>query len=64
MAIGKPDLVVAKSRLRHRFRISQYSSSGLIAAGFLAAKVDFHNSTNPHSVAIGDLNGMASPIWW
>jgi len=58
---GKPDLVVANQGSGTVSVYRNTSSSGLIAAGSFAAKVDFTTGTNPHSVAIGDLDGDGKP---
>jgi gliding motility-associated-like protein len=57
---GKPDLAV----VNEGGTISVYrniSTSGAIASGSFAAKVDFATGTLPISVAIGDLDGDGKP---
>jgi 6-phosphogluconolactonase (cycloisomerase 2 family) len=58
---GKPDLAVANQGSGTVSVYRNTSSSGLIAAGSFAAKVDFTTGTNPHSVAIGDFDGDGKP---
>jgi hypothetical protein len=52
---GKPDLAVANYFSSNVSVLRNTSSSGSIAAGSFAAKVDFATGTSPRSVAIGDL---------
>jgi uncharacterized protein YjdB len=54
---GKADLAVANLSSATVSVLRNTSSSGAITAGSFAAKVDFTTGTNPHSVAIGDLDG-------
>jgi 6-phosphogluconolactonase (cycloisomerase 2 family) len=58
---GKPDLAVANLSSNTVSVYRNTSTSGLIAAGSFAAKVDFATGTNPYSVAIGDLDGDGKP---
>ena len=58
---GKPDLAVAN---RSSAKVSVFrntATSGSIAAGSFAAKVDFTTGTGPVSVALGDLDGDGKP---
>jgi hypothetical protein len=58
---GKPDLAVANFSSASVSVYRNTSSSGSIAAGSFAAKVDFATGDNPFSVAIGDLDGDGKP---
>jgi gliding motility-associated-like protein len=58
---GKPDLAVANRNSNSVSVFRNTSSSGSIAVGSFAAKVDFTTGTNPFSVAIGDLDGDGKP---
>jgi hypothetical protein len=58
---GKPDLAVTNNGSATVSVYRNTSSSGLIAAGSFAAKVDFTTGSSPRSVAIGDLDGDGKP---
>ena len=64
---GKPDLVTVNSPLSSAVSILRnISTAGIINSGSFAAKVDFttgdiYFSTDPYSVAIGDLDGDGKP---
>ncbi len=58
---GKPDLAVANQNSTTVSVFRNTSTSGSIAAGSFAAKVDFATGTTPYSVAIGDLDGDGKP---
>ncbi len=61
---GKPDLVTANSSGTGANSVSvlrNTGSSGSMAAGSFAAKVDLTTGTNPSSVAIGDVDGDGKP---
>lgn len=58
---GKPDLVSANRTSNTVSVFRNTSSSGSIASGSFATKVDFSLGSNPASVAIGDLNGDGKP---
>jgi hypothetical protein len=58
---GKPDLAVANVGSASVSVFRNTSTSGSIAAGSFAAKVDFATGTSPRSVAIGDLDGNGKP---
>jgi len=58
---GKPDLAVANFSSNTVSVFRNTSTSGSIAAGSFAAKVDFTAGNNPYSVAIGDLDGDGKP---
>jgi hypothetical protein len=55
-ADGKPDLAAANYTSTTVSVFRNMASSGSIASGSFATKVDFTTGTNPHSVAIGDLD--------
>jgi hypothetical protein len=57
---GKPDLV-GTNNSSFVSVLRNVSSSGTIAAGSFAAKVDFATGASPISVAIGDLDGDGKP---
>jgi trimeric autotransporter adhesin len=54
---GKADLAVANYYSNTVSVFRNTGSSGAITAGSFAAKVDFTTGAQPHSVAIGDLDG-------
>ncbi|MCE2835381.1 MAG: FG-GAP-like repeat-containing protein, partial [Chitinophagaceae bacterium] len=54
---GKPDLAAANYTSTTVSVFRNTASSGSIASGSFATKVDFTTGTNPFSVAIGDLDG-------
>ncbi|TAG97791.1 MAG: VCBS repeat-containing protein [Sphingobacteriales bacterium] len=60
---GKPDLAVTNvgTGVNTVSVLRNTSTSGSIAAGSFAAKVDFTTGTTPRSVAIGDLDGDGKP---
>ena len=58
---GKPDLAVANTSSNTASVLRNTSTSGSIAAGSFAAKVNFTTGTGPYSVAIGDLDGDGKP---
>jgi len=58
---GKPDLAVANASSASVSVFRNTSSSGSIASGSFATKVDFTPGSNPLSVAIGDLDGDGKP---
>ena len=58
---GKPDLAVANRNSNTVSVLRNTASSGSIASGSLATKVDFTTGTKPSSVAIGDLDGDGRP---
>ena len=58
---GKPDLAVANANSNTVSVFRNTSSSGSIAAGTFATKVDFATGNFPILVAIGDLDGDGKP---
>ena len=58
---GKPDLAVANATDNTVSVFQNTATSGTIAAGSFATKVDFATGGNPSSVAIGDLDGDGKP---
>ena len=58
---GKPDLAVANRSSAKVSVLRNTATSGSIAAGSFAAKVDFTTGTGPVSVALGDLDGDGKP---
>jgi hypothetical protein len=58
---GKPELVVANNNSHTVSVYRNTGSSGSIAAGSFAARVDFETGFSPRSVALGDLDGDGKP---
>ncbi|TAE79470.1 MAG: hypothetical protein EAY81_11205, partial [Bacteroidetes bacterium] len=54
---GQPDLVVTNPSLNTVSVYRNTATNGSIGLGSFATKVDFTTSTNPRSIAIGDLDG-------
>ena len=58
---GKPDLVVANYSSNTVSVYRNISISGSITPGSFSTNVDFTTGSNPHSVAIGDIDGDSKP---
>ena len=58
---GMPDLIVANNGGNNVSIFRNTSTSGSILASSFASKVDFSTGTNPHGVAIGDIDGDGKP---
>jgi trimeric autotransporter adhesin len=58
---GKPDMVTANLAANTVSVLRNTATSGSIASGSFAAKVDFATGSNPISVAVSDLNGDGKP---
>ena len=58
---GKPDLAVANSGSNNVSVFRNTATSGSIGTGSFARKVVFTTGLNPHSVALGDLDGDGKP---
>jgi len=58
---GKPDLVLVDSGNNFISVYRNISSSGSFTSGSFAPRVDFSSGSNPHGIAVGDIDGDGKP---